>query len=172
MPGTLIEILPSGLAQYHPWTKRGSPNFQTIKNLVTSWYTSCRVKFEDKVREAYVSDNGYAERLEVNPVATYLYHQACIPGTTHRIVGPMVIWLPTIIRERVPFNEILLYRVSGASGKLHSMRLKTLREAYEGWWEGKSLDTVPNLTISEREFLLTGTTEEEWKALFSEEEEV
>lgn len=38
-----------------------------------------------------VDDQGHQKQLPVNPEATKLYHGVCRPGTTHQIVGDVVI---------------------------------------------------------------------------------
>jgi hypothetical protein len=39
----------------------------------------------------YLDDNGYAKGLPVNVEATKLYHSVCKAGTTHQILGDVVI---------------------------------------------------------------------------------
>lgn len=39
----------------------------------------------------FVDDNGLQKDLPVNPKATKLYHAVCVPGTTHQIVGDVVV---------------------------------------------------------------------------------
>lgn len=38
-----------------------------------------------------LDDNGYAKELPVNEIATKIYWSRCIPGTTHEILGAVVI---------------------------------------------------------------------------------
>lgn len=49
------------------------------------------VSLRDGVHVMLVDDLGYSKNLPVNAKATELYLQKCIPGTTHRIVGDVVI---------------------------------------------------------------------------------
>jgi hypothetical protein len=54
-------------------------------------------RFLDRVRlhphhyTMYVDDNGHQLQLEPNVLATILYWERCVPGTTHLIVGDVVI---------------------------------------------------------------------------------
>jgi len=38
-----------------------------------------------------VDDLGYDKELNPNAIATALYHKICVPGTTHQILGDVVI---------------------------------------------------------------------------------
>lgn len=64
-------------------------------------------------------------------------------------------------------------RKSILSGKMHSMELDITQEQLENW-EQVSGDLVqvafPNLSSSEREFLMTGITPTEWNDAFGDEE--
>lgn len=65
-------------------------------------------------------------------------------------------------------------KVSQLSGKEHTININiTLSELaeIENRFHTKKLiqNIVPNLTMSEREFLMTGITEEEWNNTFGEE---
>jgi hypothetical protein len=65
-------------------------------------------------------------------------------------------------------------KVSQLSGKEHTIDINiTLNELteIENRFHTKKLiqNIVPNLTMNEREFLMTGITEEEWNNTFGEE---
>ncbi|WP_454691170.1 hypothetical protein [Achromobacter aloeverae] len=49
------------------------------------------VRLADRVHVMLVDDVGPDKGLADNEKATALYHQVCLPGTTHRIVGDVVI---------------------------------------------------------------------------------
>jgi hypothetical protein len=53
------------------------------------------------------------------------------------------------------------------------MELDITEEQFRNYENGNGLiqDVFPNLTSSEREFLMTGVTDEEWNQMFGEEEE-
>jgi uncharacterized protein (DUF779 family) len=49
------------------------------------------------------------------------------------------------------------------SGEVNTLELPITSEQYE-WWQNGGLiqDVMPGLTASQREFLITGTTDQEW----------
>jgi hypothetical protein len=61
--------------------------------------------------------------------------------------------------------------VSMISGKTTTRTLKMTAQQYHEWFFNGVLiqDAMPHLSRSESEFLMTGTTEEEWKATFGDE---
>lgn len=63
--------------------------------------------------------------------------------------------------------------VSILSGKIHTKTMKMIREDFVDWQQRGVLIQIalPHLTPSEREFLLTGSTDAEWDENFKEEEQ-
>lgn len=58
------------------------------------------------------------------------------------------------------------------TGKIHTMDLDITQEQLDEYNSGSGRliqNIFPNLTPVEREFLMTGTTEEEWDEAFGEE---
>ncbi|MCA8017779.1 hypothetical protein [Burkholderia metallica] len=49
------------------------------------------VVLADRKHVMLVDDIGIEKDLPVNPEATRLYHEVCVPGTTHQIRGDVVI---------------------------------------------------------------------------------
>ena len=61
-------------------------------------------------------------------------------------------------------------RTSFLSGKTHTIDLPITEEQFIAWRNGTLIqDAMPELTPSQREFILTGITEEEWDAYYDEE---
>jgi hypothetical protein len=57
------------------------------------------------------------------------------------------------------------------TGKVNVMDLAVTDEQIRDWQNGTLIQrAMPNLTAEEREFLMTGTTPEEWKEMFGEGE--
>jgi hypothetical protein len=54
-------------------------------------------------------------------------------------------------------------RTSGLTGKTRTMRLDVIQDQLDNW-EGGMLaqDAFPTLSVSEREFIMTGITDAEW----------
>ena len=66
---------------------------------------------------------------------------------------------------------MLIERKSMVSGKIHAMDLDVTQEQMDAWSAGMYIqDAMPQLSDGEREFLMTGITQEEWDATFGEEE--
>lgn len=67
---------------------------------------------------------------------------------------------------------MLVKRRSGLSGKVNTMDLPITQAQLESWMNGEKLiqDAFPDLTKEQREFLITGSTQEEWDAAFGKEE--
>lgn len=68
-------------------------------------------------------------------------------------------------------------KTSPISGKEHTLEIdvteEQLRELYSGDKRRRPVQAIyPNLTAGEREFLLTGITEEEWEELFGRKEDL
>lgn len=63
-------------------------------------------------------------------------------------------------------------RTSMLSGITRTLDLAISEEQLNAWLEGRALvqDAFPHLSPSEREFLLTGTTDEEWHDAFPDDE--
>jgi len=63
-------------------------------------------------------------------------------------------------------------KVSMLSGKLNEMDLPITKEQLDDWkLNGKKIQEVfPNLKPAQREFLMTGITDSEWKRAFGEED--
>ncbi len=66
-----------------------------------------------------------------------------------------------------------LYKASILSGKLQSMVLPITPAQYLGWLRNDKLiqDAFPQLSADQREFMLSGSTPEEWDQAFGEDEE-
>ena len=82
--------------------------------------------------------------------------------------------MPTAIandqKESIQFASNGLATVvkkSPFSGKFHRMVLQLTDEQYSDWLAGGMIQNVmPHLVASEREFLMTGITPEEWDETF------
>lgn len=66
---------------------------------------------------------------------------------------------------------MIIKRVSRFTGKHHEMDIDVTSEQLLAWQNGTFIqDAMPHLSPSEREFIMTGTTQEEWNAIFGEGE--
>ena len=63
-------------------------------------------------------------------------------------------------------------RKSKLTGIFHTREINVTKEQIVRWKSGELIqDVMPHLSIGEREFLITGITEEEWLKTFGEEED-
>jgi hypothetical protein len=62
-------------------------------------------------------------------------------------------------------------RISPVSHKDNSMEIDVTQEQLDKWRSGALIQHVmPKLTPSEREFIITGTTPEEWDTMWEDDE--
>lgn len=62
-------------------------------------------------------------------------------------------------------------RTSRFSGKVNSREIPVTNEQLEDWRAGTHIqNAMPNISADDREFLMTGTTPEEWEEIFGKDE--
>jgi hypothetical protein len=62
-------------------------------------------------------------------------------------------------------------RISSYSGKVYTFDINVTEEQIKRWRSGELIQNVmPELTAWEREFLITGMTQDEWDEMSKEEE--
>ena len=67
---------------------------------------------------------------------------------------------------------MMITRVSILSGKTHTFDIPVTQEQLDNWYGGMLVqNAMPSLTPDEREFIMTGSTQDEWDAAFKEDEE-
>ena len=65
---------------------------------------------------------------------------------------------------------MLIEKVSMLTNKVHIREIDVTREQVENWQSGMLIqEAMPNLSIDDREFMMTGATADEWAALEDEE---
>jgi hypothetical protein len=58
-------------------------------------------------------------------------------------------------------------RKSPFSGKTHTREIKVTQNQLDAWMAGRKIqDVMSDLSVDDREFLMTGITPEEWEATF------
>ena len=64
---------------------------------------------------------------------------------------------------------MIIERTSELTGVTRVMEIDVCPQQIKDWEEGKLIqDAMPSLTPSEREFIMTGTTDEEWETMSDE----
>jgi hypothetical protein len=62
---------------------------------------------------------------------------------------------------------MLITRTSKISGKIRTLDLPVTQEQLDAWYNGELIQkAMPSLTNSQREFIKSGITDEEWDELF------
>lgn len=60
---------------------------------------------------------------------------------------------------------------SGISGKVHTLEINITQAQWDEWKAGGLLqDVCPHLSADDREFLISGSTKEEWESFFGKGE--
>ena len=64
---------------------------------------------------------------------------------------------------------MLIVRESPFSHDINELEIAVTSEQLKAWKDGERIqDVMPNLTPDEREFLMTGITEDEWNEIFKQ----
>ena len=65
---------------------------------------------------------------------------------------------------------MLITRTSILSGKTRTKEINVNQSQIDKWVAGMLIqDAMPNVSVDEREFIMTGSTPEEWDLYFNEE---
>ena len=65
---------------------------------------------------------------------------------------------------------MLITRTSILSGKTRTKEINVNQSQIDKWVAGMLIqDAMPNVSVDEREFIMTGSTPEEWDSTFNEE---
>jgi hypothetical protein len=68
---------------------------------------------------------------------------------------------------------MIIKRVSQMTGILHEKDINVTDEQLKAWHDGELIQrAMPNLSVFDREFILSGITEEEWDAAYGAYEEI
>jgi hypothetical protein len=66
---------------------------------------------------------------------------------------------------------MLITKISTLSGKTHTLDIPVTQEQLDNYRKGMFIqDAMPNLSADDREFIMTGTTKEEWDYYFGDPE--
>ena len=67
---------------------------------------------------------------------------------------------------------MIVFKKSIHSGNTNEMDLDVTQEQIDAWEGGMLIqEAMPHLSVDEREFLMTGSTREDWDTMFPEEDE-
>ena len=66
-------------------------------------------------------------------------------------------------------NKMLITKTSMFNNKTSSMEIDVTQDQLDAWQNGMLIqDAMPNLTADHREFIMTGTTPEDWSKMNAE----
>ena len=96
MSGILIKIEPNGKREIHEYKHKGPPTWEILHQLVGGYIERVRVRYEGKLRDAYMDEEGLIKSppLAPNPYALKLIADAYDRVPDQLFMGPIVIWLP------------------------------------------------------------------------------
>jgi len=68
---------------------------------------------------------------------------------------------------------MLIKRTSPLTGEEHTRDIPCTEEQYNAWLMGRGhiQDIMPNVSVDDREFIMTGYTPEDWACLFPDTED-
>jgi hypothetical protein len=92
MSGTLIVIQPDGSSQHVRIIGSKGPALETLQQHVGGYIERVRVRLDNRVRDAYVDEDGLSKGLAVNQSAILMLAPPF--DSSHLIVGPLVVWAP------------------------------------------------------------------------------
>src|ERR1017187_3811265 len=90
--GVLIIYSPAGVRSEVVITTANGPSLDQLKTAVGGGMERVKVRYEGRVRDAYVNEEGVLQNLPENDVGTAMLYG---PWRIHTIAGPIAIWVPT-----------------------------------------------------------------------------
>jgi hypothetical protein len=94
MSGRLISISPTGIVvEIHTKPKKGESSlpYEECRQMVGGFLERVQVRFEGRVRDAYVDEDGISKGLMKNVFATVKLTELWKGNTLY---GPCVVWVP------------------------------------------------------------------------------
>lgn len=88
----MVTVDLEGTQVTQPWGERGPPPWKVLSGLIGGGYIErVQVRFENKIRDAYVDEDGKPRGMPLNPHATKMLTVRYFGQT---LCGKMVIWIP------------------------------------------------------------------------------
>jgi len=91
MAGRMVVVDLDGGQREIRWEGKKLPDYKTLGAHVDGWIERVQVRFEGKVRDAYVNEEGIMRAFRPNIPATRMLHERYSGTLLH---GRMVIWVP------------------------------------------------------------------------------
>ena len=96
MSGMFIKIEPNGRKTIHEYSQKGPPRLEILQELVGGYIERVRVKYEGKLRDAYLDEEGLIRYTakDTNMYAFDMIAAASSYPVIQMFLGPIVIWIP------------------------------------------------------------------------------
>ena len=88
--GKLVTIMPDGTESV---TESKKPDYETIHSLLGGYMERIRVRYEGRIRDAYVDEEGLIKGLDRNPKIEKMM-DGMFKGYAAPIAGKAIIWVP------------------------------------------------------------------------------
>lgn len=99
MSGRLIVVKPDGAIVEHRREEKGPPTLDSLQAIVGGYVEHRRVRWEGRVRDAFINEDGITKRLPHNRVATELLLAAGWAVAPCGALGNLAIWVPDAARR-------------------------------------------------------------------------
>lgn len=97
MPGVIVKIDVDGSLTEIPIKYKGSVKWEDLhRNLNDGYIERVKVRYQGRVRDAYVDEEGLLKGLQRNLVAEQLVADYYGAPLSQWLVGPIVIWVPNV----------------------------------------------------------------------------
>lgn len=93
MSGKIVTIFPSGSVVTEEWESSHLPSCERLQEAVGGYFERVRVRYEGKMRDAFVNENGIALGLPENLPATRML-DGRFKGYAGLLHGKCAVWIP------------------------------------------------------------------------------
>lgn len=91
--GTLVTIKPDGTRTEARFSGRDAPGLDALQAAVGGYIERVRVRFQGRVRDGYVNEEGVLNGLPSNPFATRLLAHPTLTANGY-LQGNLAVWVP------------------------------------------------------------------------------
>lgn len=94
MPGQLVIVSPANTIAI-VIIEKGGPSLEQLQTAVGGYIELVKVRYQGRIREAYVNEEGLLKGMPINQKASGWYQDAHTGETCNPLVGNIAIWVPT-----------------------------------------------------------------------------
>jgi hypothetical protein len=92
--GTLHIVSPDGVTHQQRVETSKGPSLDVLQAAVGGYIERVSVRYEGKVRDAYINEEGKLKGLNYNRDATRMWHAVPVTNRADVLVGPVAVWVP------------------------------------------------------------------------------